>query len=279
MPYPSLLVLLDDDGRADARTHLAARLAVRHRSHLVGIAPTGRLDLPPGFAASRALEEAALARAESIRCADERAERFVARCRDEGVASVEAHAHEGEPAAVLLHHAHCADLVVIGQADPGSRQHRERQRLVEQVLLHNPRPTLVVPHAGRFDTIGDTVLLAWDDSPGCARATADALPLLRAARRVQVRVWRRPGEGDETAIAARLHDLGLWLARHGVSADRQSVVTSRPVGEALLDHAAETGADVVVMGTYGHSRWTERLLGGATRTLLARAPVPLLMSH
>jgi nucleotide-binding universal stress UspA family protein len=279
MNFSTLLVHLDRDGRCDARSHLAARFAAKHASHLVGIAPTGLVELPPGFAASRAIADADASRAEAIRCADELAARFQRRCADEGAESVEAHVHEGDKAAVLLHHAQCADLVVIGQADPDGGAHREQERFVEQVLLHNPRPTLVVPHAGRFDAIGQSVLVAWDDSPGCARAVADALPLLRHARQVHVRLWHRPGEGDAGPIADRMHGVRRWLMRQGVPAEVQVIAAATPIGDAILHTAADLGADLVVMGTYGHSRWTERLLGGATRTALARSAVPLLMSH
>ena len=275
----TLLVLLDGDGRCDARTQLAAGLAARQGSHLVGIAPTGLVELPPGFAASRAIADAAASRAEAIRRADELAARFRRRCADEGAESVEAHVHEGDKAAVLLHHALCADLVVIGQADPAVAAHREQERFVEDVVLRNPRPTLVVPHAGRVHGVGQSVLIAWDDSPGCARAVSDALPLLKDARQVHLRLWHRPGEGDEALISDRLHGVRAWLMRQGVAADVGVVATRMPIGEAILQSAADGGADLVVMGTYGHSRWTERLLGGVSRTALARSPVPLLMSH
>lgn len=279
MRFPTLLVFLDDDGRCDARTHVAARFAARHGSHLVGIAPTGLAEIAPGFAASRAIADAAASRAEAIRRADELAARFRRRCSDEGTESVEAHVHEGDKAAVLLYHAQCADLVVIGQANPESGAHREQERFVEQVVLRNPRPTLVVPHVGHFHVVGQSVLIAWDDSPGCARAVSDALPLLRHAREVHLRLWHWPGEGESALISDRLHGVRCWLMRRGVPADVQAMAAEMPIGEAILHTAADRGADLVVMGTYGHSRWTERLLGGVTRTALARSPVPLLMSH
>jgi len=157
MNLRSLLVLLDGDERCDARIHLAARFAVAHDSHLVGTAPTGLMELPSGLgAASRFMDDADAARAEALRRASGWVEHFRARCRAEGVASVEAGVHEGEKASAVLHHAHCADLTVIGQADPASASHREDKRFVEQVLLHNARPTLIVPHAGRFDAVGDS---------------------------------------------------------------------------------------------------------------------------
>lgn len=280
MNFRSLLVFLDGSARCDERTRLAARFAAAHDGHLIGIAPTGRVELPTGLgAASRHIDDAEAARDEALRRANERVERFRARCRAEGGASIEASVHEGEPLPVVLHHAHCADVVVIGQADPAGPSPRDDSRFVEQVLLHNARPTLIVPHAGRFDAVGTTVLVAWDDSRASARATADALPLLRHADRVHLRVWRHKGDAAESLFRERLQAVHRWLMWHGVAADVAAHCVTTPIGDAILDTAAELGADLVVMGTYGHSRWTERIVGGATRTALARSPVPLLMAH
>ena len=280
MNLRSLLVFLDGDERCDARIHLAARFAAAHDSHLVGAAPTGLVELRSGLgAASRYMDDAAAARAEALQRASGWVEHFRARCRAEGVASVEAGVHEGEKAAAVLHHAHCADLTVIGQADPASPSHREDKRFVEQVLLHNARPTLIVPHAGRFDAFGEHVLVAWDDSRSSARATADALPLLRHAKQVHLRVWRREGEAAERPIRERLETVHRWLTWQGVVADVGVERADAAIGDAILAKAADLGADLIVMGTYGHSRWTERIVGGVTRTALARSPVPLLMSH
>jgi nucleotide-binding universal stress UspA family protein len=207
------------------------------------------------------------------------ARHFQERCRAEGVASVEADVHEGDKAAVVLHHSHCADLCIIGQADPSSPSHRDDRRFVEHVVLHNARPTLVVPHAGRFDVVGQHVLLAWDDSHGSARAAADALPLLRHAGQVRLRAWRRKGEAAEQASRERLDHVHRWLSRQGVNADVGIETAGAAIGDAILGKAVELGADLVVMGTYGHSRWTERIVGGVTRTALSHSPLPLLMSH
>ena len=280
MTLLSVLVVLDDDAGCDTRVQLAARFAARQGSHLIGVAPTGLMDLSPGFAAAaHHLDAAALVRAEAVRHAMDRVQRFRARCKAEGVASVEADVFEGDKAAVVLHQAHCADLVVIGQPDPASVSLREEKRFVEQLILHNVRPTLLVPHTGRFDVLGDKVLVAWDDSPGAARAVADALPLLRQARQVHVRAWRSADAAAEQPIRARLEVVQGWLRRQGVACDARVEATTAPIGETLLDSAARLGVDLVVMGAYGHARWTERIVGGTTRTALARSPLPLLMSH
>jgi nucleotide-binding universal stress UspA family protein len=276
----SFLVFLDGDAHCDVRTQLAARYAAAHGCRLVGVAPTGLVELTSGLgSASRGLDDASIARADALQRAGERVTQFRARCRSAGVASVEDGVYEGDKAAVVLHQAHCADVTVIGQVDPASPSHRDDRRFVEQVLLRNARPTLLVPHAGRFELIGENVLVAWDDSPGSARASADALPLLRRARQVQLRVWCREDEVPERAIRERLEAVQRWLTWNGVAADVRLQRTDQAVGDAILGTAAELGADLIVMGTYGHSRWTERLLGGVTRTALAHSALPLLMSH
>ena len=280
MSWRSLLVHLDSDARCDARIRLAARWSAAHAGHLVGIATTGPIEADTGLgAASRQLDELAALRDAALHRAAQRVEHFLSRCRAEGAGSAEGHVHEGERAAVVLHHAHCADLVVVGQADPAAATHREDARFVEEVLLGNARPTLVVPHGGRFDEIGRKVLVAWDDSHGCARAATDALPLLRDAGSVHLRVWQRAGASAAGPIRERMEAVRLWLLRQGVPAEVRIVEPDGPIGEAILHAALDLGVDAVVMGTYGHSRWTERLVGGATRTALARSPVPLLMSR
>ena len=75
-------------------------------------------------------------------------------------------------------------------------------------------------------------------------------------------------------------DIAAHLARHGVKADVESTVSGGiGVGNALLSRASDIGADLLVMGAYGHTRVRELLLGGATRTILELMTVPVLMSH
>ncbi|HEY0858212.1 MAG TPA: universal stress protein [Albitalea sp.] len=280
MSFRSLLVLLDGEAPCAVRSHLAARMAAAHASHLIGLAPTGPLDFLPSLAgASHSIEEVDAARAGALDRASRWTERFEQVCRAEGAASFETVVREGEPLPIVLHEAHCADLTVISQADTASPSHRHDKRFVDHVLLHNARPTLVVPAAGRFDRLGQNVLVAWDDSPGCARATADALPMLRAAQRVHLRVWCRPGEPAEAAIRRRAQTVQRWLTQHGVTVDAALETSTLPIGEAILVLATRLGVDVIVMGTYGHAHWTERIIGSTTRTALARSTVPLLMSH
>lgn len=280
MDFRTLLVALDGEPSCDERVRLAARFAAVHGSHLVGVASAGRIELTSGLgAAAGYIEAAAEAKAEAIRHASRWADRFQTICREAGVASVEAAVHEGDPATAVLHHAHCADVAVIGQADPARACFRDASRFAEEVVMHNARPTMVIPFAGKFASVGDRVLVAWDDSHGSARSVADALPLLRHAARVHLRVWRHAREAAERLVRDRLQSVQRWMARQGVACDAAVEITRAHIGDAILEQAAQLDVDLIVMGSYGHSRWTERLMGGATRTALARSKVPLLTSH
>jgi nucleotide-binding universal stress UspA family protein len=138
---------------------------------------------------------------------------------------------------------------------------------------------LVVPKIGALSPIGKTVMVCWNASRESARAATDALPLLHAAEKVIVLVIdpeiSADGHGQEPGA-----DVALWLARHGVKVTVQrDVAADAKVGETILSRAADFGADLIVMGIYGHSRLREFVLGGASRTLLESMTVPVLMSH
>src|SRR5690606_4771898 len=118
--------------------------------------------------------------------------------------------------------------------------------------------------AGAFDRI----MLAWNDSPEAMRAARAALPLLTAAGRVNIVVVDPPRHGaDRSDPGGRL---AQFLARHGVQAEVTILARTMPrVADVLERQAADSDADLIVMGAYGHSRLRESILGGATRDMLA----------
>lgn len=280
MTYRSLLVHLDDRPRCAARLDIAIGLARQFEAHLVGLAPSGR---PPWTGSTGVgLLEAdmmSLAITQLRERAEARAERFRERCLDAALKSFEVVVDEDDDAPSTVHHGHCSDLMVLGQADPAAPDPAHARSLVEQVVLFSARPTLIIPFAGRFDALGQTALVAWDDSREAARALADALPLLCQAREVHVMQCDTPSGLVAHSPRPRLGAVQQWLAWHGVDAQVRQVGTEVDVGRALLARAADLGADLLVMGAYGHARWAERMLGGATRTLLEQMTLPVLMSH
>ncbi|MFM9916735.1 MAG: universal stress protein [Rhizobacter sp.] len=280
MTYRSLLVLLDQSPLCNARTQVAIWLAKRHQCHLVGVAPTGLIDLPSSPEAAASMAELAAIAWDALRAQAERAtDRFRDACRAAGVTSFEAVIDEDDTASSLVHHAHCSDLTIVTQADPSAPGHRLERDAMEQVVLHSARPTLILPYAGRFDTVGTNVMVAWDDSREAARAVSDALPFLRMATTVQVVSWNEAGSASDKTLRTRLDALNQWLLWQGVTAEVRIESTGAGIADAMLSRACDFGADLIVMGAYGHPRWAEWVLGGATRGLLRSMTVPVLMSH
>jgi nucleotide-binding universal stress UspA family protein len=135
----------------------------------------------------------------------------------------------------------------------------------------------VVPYIQKAAVKLDRIIVAWDASRNAARAVADALPLLVKAKAIDVVIVasERP-KSDEIAGA----DIGQHLARYGLRVEvKRIVATDTDVADTLLSHAADTAADFMVMGGYGHSRLREFVLGGVTRGILSSMTIPVLMSH
>jgi nucleotide-binding universal stress UspA family protein len=181
----------------------------------------------------------------------------------------------GEAADILVEHARLRDLTLIPVRDADSVE----QWYAETVIFGSGRPTLVLPEAsrrGRAPAL-DTVAIAWDFSRPAARAVADVLPLLERAKRVRVVTVV-----NEKDIASRRSgaELARHLARHGIDIALDEFDSEgRGIGEALEAYVDSRNADLLVMGAYGHSRVREFILGGATRSVLARPPVPVFLSH
>jgi nucleotide-binding universal stress UspA family protein len=167
------------------------------------------------------------------------------------------------------------DLVVVGQPDPDNPM--SDQVINEGVLFGSGRPVLFVPYIQKGPPKLENIMICWDGSRAAARAIGDALPLLEEAKRVEiVIVGSKQPKSDEVPGS----DLGEHLARHGLKVDvKQMTSPDIDVASTILSYAADTNADMIVMGGYGHSRWREFILGGVTRGLLESMTVPVLMSH
>ncbi|MGZ5216890.1 MAG: universal stress protein [Caldimonas sp.] len=168
-----------------------------------------------------------------------------------------------------------ADLLVVGQQSGPPLAGAAPPGFTETVILESGRPTLVVPREPRSDRLGERVLIAWNGSPQAARALAGALPLLQRALEVHVASW---APQPMAAPFSRL-TIGAFLRRHGLDPIMHLRTPTSQVGLELTALAHDLKADLVVMGCYGRSRASERVLGGASRSLLETMPVPLLMAH
>jgi len=167
------------------------------------------------------------------------------------------------------------DLVIVGQPE---RQKSLPDEVVDEgVLFESGRPVIFVPYIQKGGMKLDRIMVCWDGSRAAARAVADAMPFLKKAKQVEVVIVAdKAGKKDEVPGA----DLGQHLARHGLKVDVKRITSPDiDVPSTILSYAADSSADMIVMGGYGHSRLREFILGGATRGLLEAMTVPVLMSH
>ena len=280
MSYRSILVHLDESPRCAVRTEIAASLALAHGAHLRGLAPASVVNLPARVTPSAAVSPnyLELAQASLNERATALVREFVQRARMIGVESFDGRVDEDDTVPSLVRHAGVHDLVVLGQTDRSSPSATLDVAVPEQVLMHGGTATLVVPAVGRFERIGQNVAIAWNATRESARAVHDAMPMLRRARVVHLMCLER--ESDLRHISRlQINDARDWLVRHGIELQVHQEPVRGDVGEALLSRADDLGADLVVMGGYGHSRMAEFLLGGVTRRLLAQMTMPVLLSH
>jgi nucleotide-binding universal stress UspA family protein len=179
---------------------------------------------------------------------------------------------------LLARHARHTDLTVIGQPDLDTGG-VDDTALVEAAFMDSGHPALVIPRASTGVLPPRRAMIAWDGSREAARATSDAMPLLRRAEQVLVLVLDAHHVGGH-AGGQPGSELVAHLRRHEVKAElRQIASGGTSIGHALLAQAREESADLLVMGGYGHSRLREMMLGGTTRSILEHMTVPVLFSH
>lgn len=277
--YKTILVHVDGTARAARRIDIASRLALLHDAHLVGTAPTGlSLYVFPVGGFEPGLPTVTFPIEELRSVADRALDAFETSVRQAGVDKFERRRIDEESGVGVSLQARYADVVVISQSEPGESLPHLRADFPEYVLLNCARPVLVVPAAGTQGPFGKRIAVAWNGSANAVRAITSAIPLMRTAEQVNLVVFNAEPEGGIHGEVPGA-DMALYLARHGVRVEVTATDTDDDAGEALLAYAADSSIDLIVMGAYGHSRFREILLGGATRTVLRASPLPLWMAH
>lgn len=274
MAFKDILVHVDNTQAARTRLKLAARLAQAQDGHVIALNVRTRPSLPPFVAAQFGPEIQQVQERFNDQAAREARAAFDAIAPSFGVTTEWRDVEGSVPDCVTLH-ARYADITVIGQAE----ETEDDRPLADALVLEVGRPVLVVPYAGSFDSVGERVVVAWNASREATRAVHDALPLLTAAKRVQV-IAINPGSGMAGHGDIPGADICLHLSRHGVNAVCEHIRSDDlKVGEMLLSRVADEDADLLVMGAYGRSRLRTLILGGATRHILRHMTVPVLLSH
>jgi nucleotide-binding universal stress UspA family protein len=304
MPIKEIVVHQGPDSRSQVRLRIATTLAKAYDSRLVGVFVRPR----PRDRETRWMSFSETARAEwrsNLDAVCNEAEQvFAAQLAREGIEG-EWRLMESNVADALMTCARYGDLTVIGQHDPDNPTYPAA--MPDQVVLGAGGPVLVVPYAGNFESVGRRVMVAWNGGREAARAARDALPILRrsevthvysinptgvehlAGAEISAHLARHGvsaeasrdvlGAGAE-AVSSALTSVGRFGAEHGdrVTQSRHAAMSSNDIGDTILSTLADFGADLLVMGAYGHSRVREIVLGGATREIMRSMTVPVLMS-
>lgn len=268
MTVAAIMVCVDSDEGTEDRICVAAGIAGRFNSLLIGVA---------GWPLRKNEELAPLdspndqARAEKISKRLQHLGEEFRRCAGANPGGVEWRSSAHFPSEFIVAEARAADLVVIGrEALPGDVYHTYDPGAV---IVAAGRPVLVVPRGlRRFQP--SHVLIAWKDTREARRAVRDSLPFLKEAKSVSIAVVKPAGAEN---VGRQIADVAQYLARHKVSVGRQiETVASGEEGQVLLRLAKENAVDLIVAGAYGRTRLSEWIFGGVTRNLLTSSTVPCL---
>jgi nucleotide-binding universal stress UspA family protein len=271
-----VVVNLSSRGQRDFAAEYAISIAAMFGAHITGVSFVYEPVIPDGTLGGVPVDLIELQREENTKAANDAVSRFDAAAKKAGV-SAETRildATFGGGATRFAQIARRFDVAVVGQAQ------RERgaadELMIEGALFESGRPLVVVPYIQKRGMTLERVLACWDGSRTAARAIGDAMPFLERAKAVDIVIVAEARKSEEMTGA----NMSAHLARHGVPASVKRIAKGDiAIEDALLSYAADSGADFMVMGGYGHSRLREFILGGVTRGILASMTVPVLMSH
>lgn len=173
---------------------------------------------------------------------------------------------------------HCFDLILLSKTDTKSELGVELD-FVPRIAVAAGRPVMVVPFKKQMESVPETVVVGWNGSREAARALFDSLPILKRAKAIHVISVDPPAECSRSE-SWRGEGIADALDPHGIKVAVTPVESSgETAGHILLKKAADTNAGLLVIGAYGHSRLSEFILGGVTRTVLRNMKCPVLLSH
>jgi nucleotide-binding universal stress UspA family protein len=280
MSYRTILVCLDEINRIAPLAAAAGRIAALSSAHIRGlyVIPAAQIYPSTGFEAVPQVFEGHRTyfqnNKEAVREAFERAMNLDGSAFD----FIAVEGRSPLIADEVLNQGRSCDLIVMSATDPNQVSGVELD-CIERVVMGAGRPVLVLPRQGTSELKLSDIIVGWNGHREAARAVFDALPLLKAANSVRL-VWVDPQKEADLQGAVAGADLAESLARHDVKAITEGLPSGGiDAGAALLQRANDIGAGLIVMGAYGHSRLREFVFGGATRLVLDKMTVPVLMSH
>lgn len=278
MAIKNLVVLVEDSASCGNRIRFALRLAEKHDAHLTAVYIRNS-DLLPSRVAGLVPDAASLS-ASMEKAEQDKAEKVSKQFREEADRAGRGNkAHwlyaRGTPDTAASIVGRYADLVIAGQF--ATRDQYWPGVNPDEVVFGTGRPLLIIPHEFDADkALASHVLVGWNGTREAARALADSMVLFEPDTKVTaVSVGDRPETEQRLGL-----DIGEHLKRHGVQCETATAPrNARNAGRDLLAYGRKAGATLLVMGAYGHSRFREDVLGGATRSVLEQMDIPVLMSH
>ena len=275
MPIKNILLHMANDDAHMVRFETAVLLAKLHGAHLEIAYLTSPAGMPAaiqgrGASAAYIAEATAIAREKAQAVEVE----IIERCKAEGI-RWNWEVLDGDHNELLAAHSYYADLIVVSEDHGWVYEGHVGIYGIDELVAQSACATLVLPVEWEAQPVGRRVLIAWKDVREAAHAVRDAMPLIENADTVFVLTTDKPHSRFESGA-----DLATYLRRHDIKARQESDVMERgDVAKMILSHAEDLKADLIVLGAYSRPRWREALLGGVTRDMLNKCPIPIVMSH
>lgn len=285
MAIKTILVALNEVSLNDQIIAVSAELGRKFDAHVTGLYVIPAAEIYPVIGESLSTQVYAGHREFYLDQADKVKEEFEGEMKRQGIKNEwrKIDVRSSLIADGLMPHAFQADLIVVPQkperVDLDDESLIVENDFTERVIMESGRPVLVIPASGKFSNIGENILVGWNGTRESARSAFYAIPFMRDAKNVTI-TWVNPEKDLPEKENLPGTEMAASLARHDIKARVKAVTTSDlSTGEALLSNASIADADLLVIGTYGHSRLREFILGGVTRTILNKMTIPVLMSH
>ncbi|MGA7810100.1 universal stress protein [Bradyrhizobium sp.] len=273
-----IVLHLDHDQSNDPMRDHALSIAATLEAHVTGVAFAYEPELSANLMPNFPIEKLAERRAESEQMANETIARFNAAATRNRLSAEYRLVMEYEAgiAGTFARLARYSDLSIVTQSNPDGVNN---DALIEASLFDAGRPLVVIPYIQEGVLELDRLVCCWDGSSAAARAINDALPLLAKASNVELlTVLDEKANGVQHEIDGV--EMASHLARHKVKVDVKSVpAADLDLASVILSYAADCSASMIVMGSYGHPRLREAILGGTTSGILSSMTVPVFMSH
>jgi nucleotide-binding universal stress UspA family protein len=272
-----LVVNLAVTAARDAAAEFAISIAETFAAHVAGIAFAYEPAVAPTVVDGLSAAWIDTRRSENRAAAEAAIERFETGAKRAGSSAEHRllEASFGAAPTLLGSIARRFDLSVVGQTKPDGIVTDDL--FIEAALFESGRPVVVAPYIQTRQLKLERVLVCWDAGRSAARAVGDAMPFLQRSKSIQIVTVSSGRRHDDEILGA---DIGEHLARHGLNIDvKELLADDIDVTNAILSHAADSAADFIVMGGYGHTRIREFVFGGTTLGMLKSMTVPTLMSH